>query len=261
MKKIGILVFLMTFSGGSGAVLPTQAGSGPGGIGGATEFTQLLNLVELGGINITSLRKVAQQVQQLSNEMMMIQHQLKNLERIGSDPVAVINTLEQFAELVQRGNVLSYTATNINHLFGQKFPGFVEYENQQITPDFMEQKYADWSRQNRDSIVAALGAAGLHHQTMPNERDFIRQVRQQSETAGGNLSVLQAANRLAAQQGESLLRLRELTMVNTQLMANWKAVKQDKEDVSQAKWRDSIGTETRVDPRGGVSGRTWRYSR
>lgn len=222
-------------------------------VGIATEVTQLANLAELLGININTYTEVIQQIEQLAHEVQMIEMMLKNLEGLADSPEALINTLEQLANVVQQGQVLSYVSADIDNQYAQMYPGYEVYRNQDITGFTLHQKYVDWSRHNLDNIKAALKAAHVQQETIGNERDFIQALKQQSEDAEGRNAILKAANRLTAQEGESLLSLRELTMISIQLHANWMAKQQDADDMHRAEWEQDIGDEGEVNIHDGIN--------
>lgn len=205
----------------------------------ATEPTQIANLGELLGIDVSTFIEIVQQVEQLAHEVQMIENQLQNLLKLGGSPEAIINTLEQLAGIVQQGQVLSYAAADIDGQYANLYPGYDVYRTQDINGATLQQKYSTWSRHNMDNIKAALKAAGVQQETITNERDLLRALKQESEDSEGRMQVLMAANRLAAQQGESLLSLRELVMTNNQLFANWMAKEQDLNDIERAHWEQS----------------------
>lgn len=221
-------------------------------VGLSTEITQIANLAQLLGVNISTYTEVIQQIEQLAHEITMIENQLRNLIKLGDDPQAIINTLEQLAGVVQQGQVLSYAAQNIDDQYASLYPGYAVYRTQDINSQRHLSKYTTWSEHNMDNIKAALKAAGVQQETITTERDLIREIRRQSEDAEGNLDTLQAANRLAAQEGESLLSLRELVMTSNQLWGNWMAKEQDFQDIDRAKWEQTIGNETEVSTTNGV---------
>lgn len=219
----------------------------------ATEPTQLVNLGELLAIDISTFIEIMQQLDQLEHEVQMIENQLQNLLKLGGSPEAIINTLEQLAEIVQQGQVLSYAAADIDGQYANLYPGYDVYRTQDISGAALQQKYSTWSRHNMDNIKATLKAAGVQQETITNERDLLRALRQESEDSEGRMQVLMAANRLTAQQGESLLSLRELVMTNNQLFANWMAKEQDFDDIDRADWEQSVGGETEVNPAQGLN--------
>ena len=204
-------------------------------VGLAQQVTQFAQLAEEIGIDISTYTEVIQQVEQLEHEVQMIEMMIKNLENIGDNPEAVINTIEQLVDVVNQGQVLSYAAVDIDDKYAQMYPGYEEYRNQDINGEALKDKFGAWSQSNMDNIKAALKAAGIQQETIFNEREFVRELKAQAEDENaGRKAVLQAGARLAAQENESLLSLRELTMTGLQLQANWMAKKQDNDDIDRA---------------------------
>lgn len=212
----------------------------------ATEFTQLLNNIELGELNGTELSALARQAQQLLNETAMIQNQLKNLVTLEDNPLAMVNALKQLSNIVQQGQIMSYAAQNVDALYANMYPGYSTYLNQDISSAILQQKHLDWSQRNTDNIKATLKASGIHEQTLLNEQDRLDTLVGMSKTSGGRLQAIQAGNLIAAEEVASLQRLRQLIMVNNQHMANYQAQQQDKEDVNAAKWQQVTGGATTV---------------
>lgn len=212
----------------------------------ATEFTQVLNNLELILIQVTEIEALAQQADQLMNEATMIENQYKNLLTLGNNPLALINALNQLSNIVQQGQILSYAAANVDSQYANMYPGYAVYRNQDMSTAVLQQKYQDWSNQNQDNIKAALKAAGVHEETLQNEKGRLDTVVDLSKTAEGRLQAIQAGNLIAAEEVASLQRLRQLVMTNTQLQANYQAKEQDKEDINAAKWEQLTGGATTV---------------
>lgn len=222
-------------------------GRHPAHAGFATEGTQILNNLELMGLNVTQIQAIAQQADQLLNEATMIENQYKNLLTLGNDPLALINALNQLSNIVQQGQILSYAAANVDSQYANLYPGYAVYRNQDMSTAVLQQKYQDWSNQNQDNIKAALKAAGVHEETLQNEKGRLDTVVDLSKTAEGRLQAIQAGNLIAAEEVASLQRLRQLVMTNTQLQANYQAKEQDKEDVNAAKWEQvTAGATTNI---------------
>ncbi|MCJ7601928.1 MAG: P-type conjugative transfer protein TrbJ [Desulfobulbaceae bacterium] len=212
----------------------------------ATEFTQILNNLELVGIESTEIEALAQQADQLMNEATMIENQLKNLRTLDNNPLAMINALERLSNIVQQGQIVSYAAQNIDALYAHMYPGYTTYLNQDISSAVLQQKHLDWSQRNTDNIKATLKASGIQEQTLLNEQDRMDTIVSMSKTSEGRLQAIQAGNLIAAEEVSSLQRLRQLIMVNNQHMANYQAQQQDKEDVNAAKWQQVTGGATTV---------------
>ena len=207
----------------------------------ATEFTQIMNNLQLLGIHMEEAEQIANQVTQLEHEVTMIEQGLANLEKLVEDPMSAVNSLQQLSEAIQQGQVLSYKASDINGRIEELFPGYASYKDQELTSEVIDQRYSDWSTQNKDSIAAVLKAAGVEDETITNEEMNMDGLIEKSREAEGNLQAVQAGNLLAAEEIKSLQRLRKPTADNSQLIANFYAKEQDKEDLDKAQWQQMLG--------------------
>jgi P-type conjugative transfer protein TrbJ len=150
----------------------------------ATEFTQILNNLELVGIDSTEIEALAQQADQLMNEATMIENQLKNLRTLDNNPLAMINALERLSNIVQQGQIVSYAAQNIDALYAHMYPGYTTYLNQDISSAVLQQKHLDWSQRNTDNIKGTLKASGIQEQTLLNEQDRMDTILQTGKICG-----------------------------------------------------------------------------
>ena len=202
----------------------------------ATEFTQIANNIEL-------VMQLAQQVEDYANQVEQLNIQLQNLEHLSERPMEAINTLQQLSDIIGQGQVVSYAAMNANQQLAELFPGYGEYKNQELTPAVIDQRYQEWSGQNKDSITAVLDGLGIQNNTLGQEDQNIDTLIDMSRSSNGNLQALQAGNLIAAEETKSLQRLRQLLMANSQLQANYMASEQDQRDLTRAKWNQLIGEE------------------
>ncbi len=200
----------------------------------ATEVTQILNNLELIGLNVTELKALAQQADQLMNEVMMIENQLKNLETVVMSPYKVINSLQQLADAVKQGNILSYASGSILQDFIDMNPGFGQYAQTELEESYVVGRYNNWSAQNIESARTALEVAGIQNESLIDEDWNLNELYFSSATAEGNLAAVQAGNAIAREEVQSLHRLRQLMMTDLQLQANYIAAQQDKEDMENA---------------------------
>ena len=238
MKKIIIAVLFLTLFG-------TNAIAGGAISGGASEVTQILNHVELGSLNGTEIAALKNQAEQLINEAMMIQNQLENLKIFDFDsfPTIPISTIESLANIVDQGQIISYVASNIDEQVASLFLSYATYKTAKgLTSAYIQGKLTGWNKQTKDAVIAVLKAANLQEQTIVNERTRLNYIKDLSSTASGNLQVTQATNMIAAEQVQSLQRLRLLLMDQSQLHANYYAIEQDKEVLRRSNWQEKAGT-------------------
>jgi len=174
---------------------------------------------------------------------MMIQNQLTNLKSYVNYPTQLINTVESLANIVSQGQIISYAASNIDAQVASLFPSYATYKTVGgLTSAYIQGKLTGWNKQTKDTVIAVLKAANLQEQTITNERARLNYIKALSTSASGNLQVTQAANMIAAEQVQSLQRLRMVLMDQSQLHANYYAIQQDKEVIRRSNWKEKAGT-------------------
>ena len=108
---------------------PASAHAGVPGIF-ATEYTQLLNYAELVG--------------QLEKQAMMVENQLTQIADMAKNGVTITNQLfgtvasdiTNLRQIVNTGEALSYTMSNLDGAFRLRFPGYVvDHQLRPVLPD------------------------------------------------------------------------------------------------------------------------------
>src|ERR1700744_81332 len=133
----------------SATALPPEAHAGGVGLF-ATEYTQLLNYAELVG--------------QLEKQVMMVENQMTQIADMAKHGVTISNQLFGTVEgdlvnlnrIVNTGQSLAYTLSNMDGTFRLRFPGYVSTAN-------YGQQYSQWGQTSLDSTLGALKAAGLQN--------------------------------------------------------------------------------------------------
>lgn len=189
--------------------IPAFAGGGGGGgtlLGPASEFTQVLNNIEL-------ISSVAKQAEMVANQIRMIQYQIEQLKSIERYPGGVWNdamtAIRKLDLIVRQGQALSYTLQNIEQEFKRKYPGY------EAPQDFI-QSYQDWSKTTLDSIRTSLEAAGFQSNEFQTESATLQTIQNLSDNAIGQTQAIQASNMIASEEVQQLQKLRQLHMSQMQ---------------------------------------------
>jgi len=174
----------------------------------ATEYTQLLNYVELVGALEKQVMMVENQLTQIANmtkQGITINNQLFGM--IGSD-------IANLRQIVNTGEALSYTMSNMDGAFRLRFPGYSTSTN-------YGQSYQTWSQTSLDSTLGALNAAGLQNSQFDSDTALLQTLQQQSTSAVGRMQALEVGNQIAENQSEQLMKLRQLMMADMQSKASY----------------------------------------
>ncbi len=187
------------------------AGGGvPGVPVGATEITQIANNVEL-------VASVAKQAQQVSNQLLQIQNQIQAYKNMVTNTLNIPNQiwaqadglLNQLVGIVNQGQALAFSATNINDLFKQKYPGYTP-------PQDFGAAYQNITDTTLDSVRGALNAANLQSKDFTSEESALNAIAAQSQSAQGRMQAIQAGNSIAMAQVQQMRKMRALQMAQMQ---------------------------------------------
>ena len=198
----------------------------------ATEFTQVLNNIELLGVNATQAQALATQFRQL-------EIQIKKARRL--EPQQVLGVATAFGELVrivQTARGVSVHAADVDSRYLEEFGGFDRYAS--AGAGSMASRYRQWSDASHENIRAALRAAGLHAAQFYDEQVTLRALERQAVGADGMLRVAQAAAQIAALQVEEGRKLRAMLAAQVQMQANVAAVETERGAAADAdldKWK------------------------
>jgi P-type conjugative transfer protein TrbJ len=187
----------------------------------ATEYTQILNYLQL----IGSLEK----------QVLMVENQLTQIADMAKHGITVTNQLfgtvasdiTNLNQIVKTGQSLSYTMSNLDSSFRLRFPGYSSSTN-------YGQSYQTWSQTSLDSTLGALNAAGLQNSQFNNDEALLQTLQGQSESAVGRMQAIEVGNQIAENQSEQLMKLRQLMMADMQSKASYQGALVQAEATKQA---------------------------
>jgi P-type conjugative transfer protein TrbJ len=185
----------------------------------ATEFTQLLNHVEL-------IQQYLQQVQMVQNNLLRYQLMLRNSQALPNQIFGpVTQDLQKLAQIVQGGNALAYSMANLDVQFRNTFPGYAKA----WSPTAFYPNYQRWSETSLDTTYSTLKAMGLQGQQLQNEQAVLAALRQMAQTPAGQMDSIQMGTEISEQQVEQLMKLRELMILDLQSKQAYQAEQIQKE--------------------------------
>jgi P-type conjugative transfer protein TrbJ len=183
-------------------VCPVPAHAGVPGLF-ATEYIQILNYVELAGQLEKQVVMVENQLNQLAD---MAKHGITITDQLFGTVASDITTLRQ---IVNTGQALSYTLSNMDGTFRLRFPGYSPSTN-------YGQSYQTWSQTSLDSTLGALKAAGVQNSQFDSDSALLQSLKSQSQSAVGRMQAIEVGNQIAENQAEQLMKLRQLMMADMQ---------------------------------------------
>ena len=205
---------------GTATICPPPAHAGVPGVF-ATEYTQLLNYAELVGQLEKQVSMVENQLTQISD---MTKHGLTISDQLFGTVASDIANLRQ---IVNTGQALSYTMSNMDGAFKVRFPGYSSTTN-------YGQSYQQWSQTSLDSTLGALKAAGLQNSQFDSDAALLKTLQNQSTSSVGRMQALEVGNQIAENQSEQLMKLRQLMMADMQSKAAFQGAQVQADATKQA---------------------------
>ena len=205
---------------GTATIFPPPAHAGVPGLF-ATEYTQLLNYAELVGQLEKQVLMVENQLTQISD---MTKHGLTITDQLFGTVGSDIANLRQ---IVNTGQALSYTMSNLDGSFRARFPGYSSTTN-------YGQAYQEWSQTSLDSTLGALDAAGLQNSQFDSDTALLQTLQNQSTSSIGRMQALEVGNQIAENQSEQLMKLRQLMMADMQSKAAFQGAQIQADATKQA---------------------------
>jgi type IV secretion system protein TrbJ len=205
---------------GTATICPPPANAGVPGVF-ATEYTQLLNYAELVGQLEKQVSMVENQLTQISD---MTKHGLTISDQLFGTVASDIANLRQ---IVNTGQALSYTMSNMDGAFKVRFPGYSSTTNYGLS-------YQQWSQTSLDSTLGALKAAGLQNSQFDSDAALLKTLQNQSTSSVGRMQALEVGNQIAENQSEQLMKLRQLMMADMQSKAAFQGAQVQADATRQA---------------------------
>lgn len=200
------------------AVLAMQgtvsAGGGP--VGGATEFTQIANNVQL-------VASYEQQVSAYVRQGLQMQAQLQNLisnptSVLGPDVGQMINTV---GKIMGGAQSIGWNLAQIDKNFAQTF------KNPKAAD--LSKMFTSWHQTNTSALEGALKSIGAQRDQYASNEAALAALYNRSQATSGNLDALQTLSQINVRQIQHLQSLQELIATQAQAQATYMATQTAKD--------------------------------
>lgn len=188
-RGVGLAACLLAWS--------IQAGAGGGGLGGATEITQIANNVQL-------VMQYEQTVASYIRQGLQLQNQLTNLIQnpaslLGQEIGGIINNV---GRIYSGGQAIGANLARIDRNFATNFKS--------PTAETLARSFTRWHHTNTDTLEAALKSAGLYRDQFDSDNAALQKLYTESQSTRGNLDSLQTLAKFNAAQIQQLQGLKDL---------------------------------------------------
>ncbi len=216
-------------------VLMIGRASATGLIAGATEPTQIVNMMQL-------VLSYVEQVQQTVTQINQYQTMLKNLERLTPSGLldqqasmlwqsaGMEQTFSDLRQVVVGGQKVAFSLSSMDSSFKRLHPGYNNYVSGGVN---FNQAYANWSDNTLRAVKNSASMIGIQSQSLQSEQSYLSELRARSASSGGQLQALQAGNDIGTAMVAQIQNLRALTMAQMDAQNQATASQQGREDTSR----------------------------
>jgi len=199
-----------------------------------TELTQLANNIQLVDQLARQVELVRQAVQQTEN--LALNTQTLDKQSWGT----TLAEIRRLNDLLAQAKSLSFTATDLDGQFAKKYGDYNSYVRDQIGDEALSAKLQQWSEDTNSSVLTTLKAAGLSNAQIAGEEDgYLRSLEALAETAEGRMQAIQVGNQIAIAGARQTQKLRQIMLVEVQLIANVVQRQSDRDTAEAAAWRNA----------------------
>jgi P-type conjugative transfer protein TrbJ len=198
----------------------------------ATELTQLAN-------NLQLIDQLARQVELVREAIRQSENLALNTEKLSSqDWGSTLDEIRRVNALLADAKSLSFTSAGLEAGFAERYQGYRAYAEAELGPEQLAAKYQQWSEETNASVLSTLKAAGLTATQIEGEEEiYLKSLEALAETAKGRMQAIEVGNQIALAAARQTQKLRQLMLVQIQLVANFIQRQGDREAVEAARWQ------------------------
>lgn len=200
-----------------------------------TEFTQLAN-------NLQLIEQLARQAELVQEAVKRHQNMLLNSQGLDEQLFGdAMSEIKKVASLLNEAKSLSAASADLEQQFAEKYKDYNSYVDDKLNLDGLSDKYQQWSEDTNSSVLTTLKAAGLHAGQIEGEEDtLLKELEGKATTAEGRMQALQVANQIALASARQTQKLRQLMIIQLQLLANFVQTQNDRQAAEDAAFETFI---------------------
>lgn len=213
MKKRTLLLVAL-------AVVAKSAFAGGAATGGASEYTQIMNNVQLAN-------QYAQQVEQYASQLQQYQAQLRDLalnptSMMGSD---VSRLMHGIGGVMQAGQSIGGTLARIDGNFSKTF--------QNPLAGTFSENFKTWTTASTDTLGAAMRSAGMHRDAFASDTEALTALFNKTQTSQGTVAAVQTMSEINVMQVQQMQKLQDLIATQNVATSNYMASQNAKDQAKQ----------------------------
>ena len=211
----------------SGLLALASPPAGAGGVGYATEWTQLLNNAELGTIAglearilSTGTEQLLTEIEQLATQVRAYEIMLRNVRSLPEQHLrAAMGPVLRLREIGAEAGAIAQAGQSLDTFLRSELITDPLFDRTGLDRANVAARYDDWQSRWQASLQTGLGTAGATLADVESEADLIDLVTARFGTEVGQMQVLQGANQIAASMARQMNGLRAITATQAEQTA------------------------------------------
>lgn len=186
-----------------------------------------------------TLQQINNQISQLQNDAQMLINQAKNLIKLpGSIAANLQSSLHQLDNLIRNANGVAYKISEIDQKFQDLYPD--EYSAATSNNQIFQDAKAIW-QQAKQGFQHSLHVQANVVEQVRNDRTILDGLISDSQSATGNLQVMQAGNQIQALAAKQNMQLQSLLAASARAEALNQAAKLQTKEQARARFSNFLG--------------------
>jgi P-type conjugative transfer protein TrbJ len=175
------------------------------------------NLIQSTLTAIRALTQIENQIQQLSNEAIMLENEAKNLKGLNFSTLnRLLATLQTTNQLIQQAQGLGFNLLRAEQAFAQLYP--TAYPNSVTNAQMVLDAHQRWSN-SLEALRTSINAQSQAQTNFASDQASLTDLVNQSQAAVGALQATQATNQLLALHARQLIAEQQLRITQDRATA------------------------------------------
>ena len=186
-----------------------------------------------------TLQQINNQISQLQNDAQMLINQAKNLIKLpGSIAGNLQSSLHQLDNLIRNANGVAYKISEIDQKFQDLYPD--EYSSATSNNQIFQDAKAIW-QQAKQGFQHSMHVQANVVEQVRNDQTILDGLISDSQSATGNLQVMQAGNQIQALAAKQNMQLQSLLAASARAEALNEAAKLQSKEQARARFQNFLG--------------------
>jgi P-type conjugative transfer protein TrbJ len=220
-KKIAALCVLCVFA--------ANAACAGGGVGRATEATQLANNAELA-------HQVAQLAEQIQNQIKMIQDMIYNTltipDQLFRNVKNIVGVYSKVKGIIDKTKGIAYNLANLDEELKRRFKSYSDLSKLSLITD-LSSEYRNVVGAQMETVRSTMEAVGVAFEELTNDdASALEELQKKAGSAKGRNELIQATNQLLGFLAGDAMKLRQLQMMQAQMAGTAYEAERARSDLS-----------------------------